>query len=195
MASGFQRVWTTGHSARSAGDVHRRRGCLRSPPSTRTSPPRQAPYARRVTSPASIDDYLASLAPDRREVVEQVRALVQRAMPEGYEEVLAFGMISWVVPLTRYPDTYNGQPLGYVSLAAQKRHFSLYLMGLYSSVERELAFRERWTAHGRRLDMGKACLRFRSLEDLDLDLVAEAVASTGVEATSSCTPRRGPAAR
>jgi len=133
-----------------------------------------------VTDPATIDDYLASLD-DRRVVVEQVRELVQRAVPEGYEEVLAFGMISWVVPLERFPDTYNGQPLGYVSLAAQKRQFSLYLMGLYSSVENELDFRERWTASGRKLDMGKACLRFRRLEELDLDLVAEAVSSTGVE--------------
>jgi len=133
-----------------------------------------------VTDPATIDDYLASLD-DRRVVVEQVRELVQRAVPEGYEEVLAFGMISWVVPLERFPDTYNGQPLGYVSLAAQKRQFSLYLMGLYSSVENELDFRERWTASGRKLEMGKACLRFRRLEELDLDLVAEAVSSTGVE--------------
>jgi len=133
-----------------------------------------------VTDPATIDDYLASLD-DRRVVVEQVRELVQRAVPEGYEEVLAFGMISWVVPLERFPDTYNGQPLGYVSLAAQKRHFSVYLMGLYSSVENELDFRERWTASGRKLEMGKACLRFRRLEELDLDLVAEAVSSTGVE--------------
>jgi uncharacterized protein YdhG (YjbR/CyaY superfamily) len=133
-----------------------------------------------VTRPATIDDYLATLEPDRRAVVAQVRELVQRAVPEGYEEVLAFGMISWVVPLERFPDTYNGQPLGYVSLAAQKRHFSLYLMGLYSSVEKELDFRERWTATGRKLDMGKACLRFRRLEDLDLDLVAEAIASTSV---------------
>ena len=133
-----------------------------------------------MTDPATIDDYLASLD-DRRVVVEQVRELVQRAVPEGYEEVLAFGMISWVVPLERFPDTYNGQPLGYVSLAAQKRQFSLYLMGLYSSVENELDFRERWTASGRKLEMGKACLRFRRLEELDLDLVAEAVSSTGVE--------------
>lgn len=134
-----------------------------------------------MTSPVTIDDYLASLEPDRRAVVEQVRELVVRALPEGYEEVLAFGMISWVVPLERFPDTYNGQPLGYVALSAQKRHFSLYLMGLYSSVENELDFRERWTATGRKLDMGKACLRFRRVEDLELDLVAEAVASTSVE--------------
>ena len=68
-----------------------------------------------------------------------------------------------------------------MALAAQKRHCSLYLMGLYASAEQELSFRQRWTEEGRPLDMGKACLRFRRVEDLDLGLAAEAVASTGVE--------------
>jgi hypothetical protein len=122
------------------------------------------------------------LEPDRRAVLEPVHDVVHAAVPPGYERTVEFGMISWVVPLSRFPDTYNGRPLGYVSLAAQKRHCSLYLMGLYASTEQELSFRQRWTAQGRRLDMGQACLRFRRVEDLDLDLVTEAVASTGVEA-------------
>ena len=126
-------------------------------------------------------EYLEALDPERRAVIEPVHDVVQAAMPAGYERTIEFGMLSWVVPLSRFPDTYNGRPLGYVSLAAQKRHCSLYLMGLYADVERELSFRERWTAGGRKLDMGKACLRFRRVEDLDLDLVAEAVASTDVE--------------
>lgn len=126
-------------------------------------------------------EYLAALAPDRRAVLEPVHDVVQAAVPAGFERTVEFGMLSWVVPLSRFPDTYNGRPLAYVSLAAQKRHCSLYLMGLHTSTERELAFRQRWTAEGRTLDMGKACLRFRRLEDLDLGLVAEAVASPGVE--------------
>jgi hypothetical protein len=127
------------------------------------------------------EEYLAALEPDRRDVLEPVHDVVQAAVPPGYERTVDFGMISWVVPLSRFPDTYNGRPLGYVSLAAQKRHCSLYLMGLAASTERELSFRQRWTAQGRELDMGKACLRFRRVEDLDLDLVTEAVASAGVE--------------
>lgn len=134
-----------------------------------------------VTTPPAVQDLLDGLEPDRRAVVEQVRAVVAEAVPEGYAETVDFGMITWSVPLERFPDTYNGKPLAYVSLAAQKRHYSLYLMGLYSSVESETAFRERWTAGGRRLDMGKACLRFRRVEDLDLPLLAEVVASTGVD--------------
>ena len=107
--------------------------------------------------------------------------MVVEALPSGYEEHLAHGMPTWSVPLERLPDTYNGEPLGYVALASPTRHASLYLMGLYADVEDRLDFRGRWEAGGRRLDMGKACLRFRRLADLDLALVREAVASTSVE--------------
>jgi hypothetical protein len=91
-------------------------------------------------------------------------------------------MIGWTVPLARYPDTYNGQPLAYVSLAAQKRYYSLYLNAVYSESVAATDLRQRWEAGGRRLDMGKSCLRFRKLDDLDPDLVAEVVASTPVDA-------------
>lgn len=127
------------------------------------------------------EDYLVDLPPARREIVARVRELVLDDLPPGYEETIAWGMVCWVVPLARYPNTYNGQPLGYVALAAQKRYHSLYLMGLYPDGEREREFRARWEAGGRRLDMGKSCLRFRSLDDLDLDLLAETIAATSVE--------------
>lgn len=130
---------------------------------------------------ATVEEYLEQLPPDRREVVTAVRDVVNRAMPDGYEEGMAWGMITWTVPLERYPKTYNGKPLGYVSLAAQKQHYALYLMGLYAGAQDEQAFRQRWEATGRTLDLGKSCLRFKRLEDLDLDLVAEVVASTPVE--------------
>ena len=130
---------------------------------------------------ATVDDYLADLDPQRRETVRAVYDVVRKAMPAGYQEGVAWGMITWSVPLERYPETYNGKPLAYLSLAAQKRHYSLYLMGLYSDGEQEQDFRERWQATGRPLDMGKSCLRFKRVEDLDLDLVAEVVASTPVE--------------
>ncbi|HSF27166.1 MAG TPA: DUF1801 domain-containing protein [Actinomycetes bacterium] len=125
--------------------------------------------------------YLAGLAPEPREVVAQVRQLVLANLPDGYEETMAWGMLCWVVPLERYPETYNGQPLGYVALAAQKRYYSLYLMTLYPDGEREREFRTRWQAGGRRLDMGKSCLRFRRVDDLDLDLLAETIAAVPVE--------------
>jgi hypothetical protein len=129
----------------------------------------------------TIEGYLSGLEPDRQAVVRAVRDVVSAAMPAGYDEAVAWGMITWSVPLERYPETYNGQPLGYVALAAQKRHYSLYLMGLHGDSEQDRDFRSRWLASGRRLDMGKSCLRFKRLEDLDLDLVAEVVASTPVD--------------
>jgi hypothetical protein len=131
-------------------------------------------------APATVSEYLDRLPPERREVVRAVHDVVAAAMPDGYSEGVAFGMITWCIPLERYPETYNGQPLGYVALAAQKRHYALYLMGLYSDSDEAASFRERWEASGRRLDMGKSCLRFRRLEDLHLDLLAEVVAGTSV---------------
>jgi hypothetical protein len=124
-------------------------------------------------------EYVASLPVQRRGEVATVLEVLRRAMPSGYTETMSFGMISWVVPLEVYPDTYNGEPLGYTSLAVQKRHNALYLMGLYADGDAERDFRERWTAGGRRLDMGRSCLRFRTAADLDLDLVAETVAGCG----------------
>jgi uncharacterized protein YdhG (YjbR/CyaY superfamily) len=131
---------------------------------------------------STVQEYLDNLEPDRREVVSAVREVINAAMPDGYEEGIAFGMIGWSVPLERYPDTYNGQPLGYLALAAHKRYYSLYLNALYAGSVDEAEFRRRWEASGRKLDMGKSCLRFRKLEDLDLDLIAETVAGTPADA-------------
>ena len=129
----------------------------------------------------TVEEYLDNLPSERREVVSAVRDVINEALPHGYVEGIAFGMIGWSVPLERFPDTYNGQPLSYVALAAQKRYYSLYLNSVYAgSVERE-ALRRRWETTGRKFDMGKSCFRFTTLDDLDLGLVAEVVAATSVD--------------
>lgn len=133
------------------------------------------------SKPETVDEYLDSLEPERRDVVATVRDVVNKALPDGYEEAMAYGMIGWQVPLERYPDTYNGQPLGYVGLVAQKRHYSLYMNMIYTGSADEGEFRRRWEAGGRKLDMGKSCVRFKSLDDVDLDLIAETVADTPVD--------------
>jgi hypothetical protein len=130
----------------------------------------------------TVEEYLESLQPERREVVSAVRDVINEVLPDGYEEGIAFGMIVWSVPLTRFSDTYNGQPLSYVGLAAQKRYYSLYLNAVYTGSTKEDEFRRRWEATGRKLDMGKSCVRFKKLGDLDLDLVSEVVASTSTDA-------------
>jgi len=130
----------------------------------------------------TVEQYLVELGDTQRAEIELVYRVVHDAMPKGYDESMAWGMITWSVPLERFPDTYNGQPLAYVSLAAQKRHNALYLMGLSGDSDQERGFRERWTQDGRQLDMGKSCLRFRKVADLRLDLVGEVVASTPPDA-------------
>ena len=129
----------------------------------------------------TVEEYLSELEPERRATIEQVHEVVSSAMPAGYQEKIAHDMMTRSVPLDRFPDTYNGEPLAYAALASQKQYCSLYLMGLYSDPEREREFRDRWTADGRRLDMGKSCLRFKRLEDLDLELVREAISGMPVE--------------
>jgi hypothetical protein len=134
-----------------------------------------------VSSAAStVQEYLDELPEDRRATVAAVRELVLANLPDGYEEVVQYGMLSYVVPLERSGETYNGQPLAYVSLASQKQKVSLYLMGVYS--DRESTFREEFEATGKRLDMGKSCVRFKALDDLPLDLIAEEVARMPVDA-------------
>jgi uncharacterized protein YdhG (YjbR/CyaY superfamily) len=131
----------------------------------------------------TVDDYLAQLEPDRRAVLEPVVGLVRSAVPPGYEEAVSHGMATWSVPLSRLPKTYNGEPLMYTAVAAQKRHCSVYLMGLYADPEsdRSAEFRRRWTASGRRLDLGKSCLRFRTFADLDVDLLRETLGALSVD--------------
>jgi hypothetical protein len=131
----------------------------------------------------AVDDHLARLEPDRREVLAPVVELVRGALQPGFEEAVSHGMATWSVPLTRLAKTYNGEPLMHTALAAQKRHSSLYLMGLYADPEsgRDEEFRRRWTASGRRLDLGKSCLRFRTVADLDVDLLRETLGALSVD--------------
>ena len=128
---------------------------------------------------ATVDAYLSELPEDRREAIAAIRAVILDHLPEGFEEGMQFGMIGYYVPLERFPDTYNGQALSVAGLASQKRHMSLYLMGVYGGDD--AWFRERWLATGRKLDMGKSCVRFGRLEDVALDVVGEAIERTSVD--------------
>ena len=127
---------------------------------------------------ATVADYLAELAPERRAEIETVRDVVNAALPAGYVEVMSYGMIGWVIPLADYLDTYNGQPLSYAGLAAQKNGYSLYLNCVYASPERSEQLKTAWIASGKKLDMGKSCIRFKRADALALDLVGDEIAST-----------------
>lgn len=125
--------------------------------------------------------YLEELSAERRQVVCAVRDAIRESMPAGYEEAMDWGMITWRIPLARYAGTYNGRPLAYVSLAAQKNHYALYLMGIYGDAKQKKALLEAFRAMGRKPDLGKCCVRFRSLEEIPLAAIAGLVAAMGVE--------------
>jgi uncharacterized protein YdhG (YjbR/CyaY superfamily) len=130
------------------------------------------------TTPAA---YLASLPPERRKVIAAVRAVVNKRLPKGYVETMNWGMLSYEIPLGRYPDTYNKQPLMYLALAAQKNNYALYLTSVSSDKALMDKLAAAYKTAGKKLDMGKGCLRFKTLEELPLDVIGDIVASTPVE--------------
>ena len=130
---------------------------------------------------SSVPEFLAELPAARRKELARVRSVVRKHLPAGYKETLAGSMIVYEVPLRRYADTYNGHPLWYAALAAQKNYLTLHLMSVYGSATLEKKLREGFKAAGKKLDMGKACIRFQAADDLALDTVGEIVASVPVE--------------
>ena len=125
---------------------------------------------------ATPDLYLAQVPDARRELVDDLRRTILGNVPPGIEEIISYGMIAYVVPLSTFRDTYNGQPLPLVALAAQKRYVSVYLMGVYGDPAQRDWFVDAWAATGRTLDMGKSCVRLRSVDDVAFDVLGEAVA-------------------
>ena len=130
----------------------------------------------------SVEDYLEELPRERREALQEVRKVVLDNLPAGYVETMNWGVITYEIPLERYPDTYNKRPLMYAALASQKHHMSLYLMCVYSHKESRIRFEEKFKARGKKLNMGKSCVRFKKVEDLPLDVVGETIAGTSVDA-------------
>lgn len=131
---------------------------------------------------ATVAEYLEELPEERRRVVSAVRDVILKNLPEGYEESMNWGMISYEIPLEQYPDTYNGQPLGVAALAAQKNNYSLYLLSVYQDSEQGEWLKEEFRKAGKKLDMGKSCVRFKKLDDLPLDVVGKVIAGTPPDA-------------
>lgn len=121
--------------------------------------------------------YLAALDPERRAAMTIVREAIRTRLPRGYEEAMNWGMICYQVPLSVCPETYNGQPLMYAALASQKNHMAVYLSGVYLDARLQREFESRYRASGKRMDIGRSCVRFRRLEDLPIDLIADSVAA------------------
>ncbi len=129
----------------------------------------------------SVEEYLQELPEDRRAAISAVREEILRNLPEGIEETMNWGMISYEVPLSIAPETYNGKPLMYAALASQKNHMAVYLTGVYTDDDARNRFEQEYRATGKRLDLGKSCVRFRKLDDLPLSLIGRAIAATSTE--------------
>ena len=125
----------------------------------------------------SIEDYISKIPEDRQEGFKKLFDIISRNLPEGFEESLSYGMVGWAVPLKTYPAGYHctpGSPLPFINLASQKNFIALYHMGLYSTPDLLDWFVAEYPKHSKRkLDMGKSCVRFKKVEDIPFDLIAE----------------------
>jgi uncharacterized protein YdhG (YjbR/CyaY superfamily) len=129
----------------------------------------------------TVQQYISELPDDRKKAISTIRKTILANLPDGYEEVMNWGMITYQVPLETYPDTYNKKPLMYAALASQKNHMAVYLSGIYMSKELRKKFEKAYKATGKRYDVGKSCVRFRKLDDLPIDLIAKCIASIQIE--------------
>jgi hypothetical protein len=129
----------------------------------------------------SVQAYLAELEPTRRDVVSAVLDCLRASIQDGFEETMSWGMIAWEVPLSRYPDTYNKKPLLYCALAAQKRHYAVYLMNLYTGSKYLAELQTAYRAAGVKLDAGKCCIRFRHLDGILLPVVGRIAGACPVD--------------
>jgi len=126
----------------------------------------------------TVEQYLAGLTEDRRKAIEAVRQVVLKNLDKDYEEGIQYGMIGYYVPHRVYPAGYHcdpRQPLPFAALGSQKNYMSLYLMCVYGESDHSNWFRQAWAKTGKKLDMGKSCVRFKKVEDLALDVIAEAI--------------------
>jgi len=133
-----------------------------------------------IRNASTVSQLLSRLSPDERADIQKVRAVMRKNLPKGYTEGVQWGMICYSIPLSRFSGTYNGQALCYAALAPHKSHHSLHLMSVYSHPATAKWFKAAFKASGRRLDMGKSCVRFRRAADLPLDVIGEAIARTSV---------------
>lgn len=132
----------------------------------------------------TVEAYLAGLPEDRRDALQAVRAVILENLPRGFEEGMQYGMIGYFVPHAVYPAGYHAdpkQPLPFASLASQKNHMAIYMMCIYSDPGHEARFRAAWKKTGKKLDMGKSCVRFKKIDDVPLDVIGDAIRQVPVK--------------
>lgn len=153
----------------------------------------------------TVKQYLASLPAERRTAIKAIRKVILANLDDGYEEGMQYGMIGYYVPHSIYPPGYHcdpAQPLCFAGLASQKNHMALYLMCIYSDAKLAVWFKAQWVKSGKRLDMGKSCIRFKKLEDVPLDVIGKTIARVPVaqhikfyESAMEANTKKSPTAR
>jgi hypothetical protein len=136
------------------------------------------------SSVQTVSDYLNTLEPERRRAIQAVRSLIRKNLQPGYREVMQYGMITYVVPLSAYPAGYlnrGDEPLPFISLASQKGHMALYVSNVYMDKKVATWLTGVYKKSGKKLDMGKSCIRFKKLDDLPLDVIGQVVGMTSQE--------------
>lgn len=126
----------------------------------------------------TVNEYLTNLPDDRRAGIEAMRQAVLGGLDKGFEEGMQYGMIGFFVPHSRYPAGYHcdsKQPLPFAGIASQKKHLTIYFMQLYMNPDELKWFESEFAKTGKKLDMGKSCIRFKKLDDIPLDLLRRTV--------------------
>ncbi|SMP31332.1 DUF1801 domain-containing protein [Chryseobacterium profundimaris] len=125
----------------------------------------------------SLDDYLSKIPEERQEVFRKLFNTINDNLPEGFSQGSSYGMIGWAVPLETYPAGYHctpGTPLPFISIASQKNFIAFYHMGIYAKPDLLNWFVEEFPKYSKRkLDMGKSCVRFKKIDDIPFELLAE----------------------
>ncbi len=137
------------------------------------------------SSATNPDQYIAELPEDRKETMKKLREVVKKNLPKGFEEIMQYGMISYVVPHSIYPDGYHCKPtdaLPFMSIASQKNHIAFYHMGVYGDPVLHKWFTEEYPKHAsNKLDMGKSCVRFKNPKNIPFDLLGELTTKISVK--------------
>ena len=136
------------------------------------------------SSARTVDEYLRSLPDESRLAISTIRQVILANLPKGYEECMSYGMIGYVVPHKIYPPGYHCDPtlpLPYANLGSQKNHMALYVMTVYGDLATEKWLRKSWETAGKKLDLGKCCIRFKRLGDVPLDVNGQLIARVPVE--------------
>lgn len=133
----------------------------------------------------TIEEYIENLTEDRREAIEKLRVVIKENIPSGFEEMINYGMIGYVVPHTIYPSGYHCDPklpLPFLNIASQKSHVAVYHMGVYANEDLMSWFVDEYPKYSKKkLNMGKSCIRFKKVEDIPYELIGELVSKMTVE--------------